>query len=172
MLFGVEPRTAEEAIRELIRSRDPGWWPAPWRPPPSWGCATSRLRFTQAAEDCAEDVLEVARTRRSGAGRMTERRDDLAELNIVEKVIALEGVELLGKLTPEQLARIAAIAQEVKHPARQGRSSTRSQPADALYVIVDGAVELGRNGEVADTSRGRTKCSAPGRCSTRAIRCR
>jgi len=34
----------------------------------------------------------------------------LAELNIVEKVIALEGVELLRGLSPEQLARIGTIA--------------------------------------------------------------
>jgi hypothetical protein len=39
----------------------------------------------------------------------------MAELNIVEKVIALEGVELLQSLTPEQLSRIASIAKEVKY---------------------------------------------------------
>ena len=38
----------------------------------------------------------------------------MPELNIVEKVIALEGVELLSNLTPDQLARIGSIAQEVK----------------------------------------------------------
>ena len=38
----------------------------------------------------------------------------MAELNIVERVIALEGVELLKNLGPEQLARIGAIAKEVK----------------------------------------------------------
>src|ERR1051325_3267702 len=76
----------------------------------------------------------------------------MPELNIVEKVIALEGVELLTNLSPEQLARIAAIAQEervssgkvVLDPAKR---------ADALYVIVDGAVELLRDGEVLHTAR-------------------
>lgn len=38
----------------------------------------------------------------------------MAELNIVEKAIALEGVDLLSGLTPDQLARIASIASEVR----------------------------------------------------------
>ncbi len=76
----------------------------------------------------------------------------MAELNIVEKVIALEGVELLGTLTPEQLARIAAIAHEVQFAPRQVILEP-GQPADALYVIVDGSVELIRNGEALTVAR-------------------
>jgi CRP-like cAMP-binding protein len=76
----------------------------------------------------------------------------LPELNIVEKVIALEGVDLLSTLTPEQLARIATIAQEVKYPPDR-RVLEPAQPADGLYVIVDGAVELSRNGEVLTVAR-------------------
>jgi CRP-like cAMP-binding protein len=76
----------------------------------------------------------------------------LPELNIVEKVIALEGVELLKTLTPEQLARIAAIAEEVKHPPNRVILDP-AKPADALYVIVDGAVELSRNGESLTVAR-------------------
>lgn len=76
----------------------------------------------------------------------------LPELNIVEKVIALEGVELLQNLTPEQLSRIAAIAQEVRHPP--GKTILEpGKPLDALYVIVDGAVELSRDGEPLTTAR-------------------
>lgn len=37
----------------------------------------------------------------------------MSELNLVEKVIALEAVELFKTLTPDQLARIASIATEV-----------------------------------------------------------
>ncbi len=70
----------------------------------------------------------------------------MAELNIVEKVIALEAVELLRNLTAEQLARIASIAQEVRLPPRQVVLDA-TKPVDALYVIVDGAVELSRSGE-------------------------
>lgn len=76
----------------------------------------------------------------------------MAELNIVEKVIALEGVELLSKLSPEQLSRIAAIAEEIKTPP--GRTVIEAaKPVDALYVIVDGSVELSRSGEAVATAK-------------------
>jgi CRP-like cAMP-binding protein len=76
----------------------------------------------------------------------------MPELNIVEKVIALEGVELMGNLSPEQLARIAAIATEVKFPPHRVVLEA-GKPLDALYVIVDGAVELSRNGDVLHTAK-------------------
>ncbi len=76
----------------------------------------------------------------------------VAELNIVEKVIALEAVELLQNLSPEQLARIASIAREVRFaPDRVVLEA--GKPLDALYIIVDGAVELSRNGDVLHTAR-------------------
>jgi CRP-like cAMP-binding protein len=76
----------------------------------------------------------------------------MPELNIVEKVIALEGVELMGNLTPEQLARIAAIAQEVKFAP--GKTILEAgKPLDSLFVIVDGAVELLRGSEVIHTAK-------------------
>jgi len=76
----------------------------------------------------------------------------VAELNIVERVIALEGVELLKNLGPEQLARIAAIAKEVK--VSPGKTILEAgKPLDALYVIVDGAVDLIRDGETLTTAR-------------------
>jgi len=76
----------------------------------------------------------------------------MPELNIVEKVIALEAVELLQNLSPEQLARIASIAREVTFPPDRTVLAA-GKPLDALYVIVDGAVELSRNGEVLHTAR-------------------
>ena len=75
----------------------------------------------------------------------------MPELNIVEKVIALEAVELLKNLTPEQLSRIATIAREVKHPPGKTILDPK-QPMDALFVIVDGSVELARNGDVLHTA--------------------
>jgi CRP-like cAMP-binding protein len=75
----------------------------------------------------------------------------MAELNIVEKVIALEGVELLRNLGPEQLARIGSIAREERiSPGKVVLEA--SKPLDALYVIIDGAVELSRNDEVLHTA--------------------
>jgi CRP-like cAMP-binding protein len=76
----------------------------------------------------------------------------MAELNIVEKVIALEGVDLLSSLTPEQLARLATIAQEVRFPPDKAILEP-DKPLDALYVIVEGAVELSRAGSVLTTAR-------------------
>jgi CRP-like cAMP-binding protein len=76
----------------------------------------------------------------------------LAALNIVEKVIALEGVELLRGLSPEQLARIGTIAREEKFPPDKVVLDP-GKPADALYVIVEGAVELSRNGQVLTVAR-------------------
>lgn len=74
------------------------------------------------------------------------------ELNIVEKVIALEGVDLFSQLSPEQLARLASIAHEIRVPP--GRPVLDgAQPVDALYVILDGAVELARGSESLATAR-------------------
>jgi CRP-like cAMP-binding protein len=68
----------------------------------------------------------------------------MAELNIVEKVIALEAVDLLKNLSPEQLSRIASIAKEVKMPS--GRTVLGPDKSlDALYVILDGGVSISRD---------------------------
>jgi CRP-like cAMP-binding protein len=76
----------------------------------------------------------------------------MADLNIVEKVIALEGVDLLQNLNPDQLARIAAIATEVCEPP--GKVILRpAWPLDALYVVLDGSVELSQDGAAIHTAK-------------------
>jgi len=77
---------------------------------------------------------------------------NMPDLNIVEKVIALEGVELLNNLTPEQLVRIASVAQEVRYPLRKVIAQP-GEPMDALYVILEGAVEISRDREVLHVAR-------------------
>jgi len=69
----------------------------------------------------------------------------VAELNIVEKVIALEGVDLLKGLQPEQLARIASIATEVRFPPGKIVMEP-AKPLDALFVVLDGRVSLTKDG--------------------------
>ena len=69
----------------------------------------------------------------------------MTELNIIEKVIALEGVDLLKGLEPDQLARIASIATEVRQPPGHVVLAP-SQPLDALFVVLDGSVGLSRDG--------------------------
>ncbi len=76
----------------------------------------------------------------------------MRDLNIVEKVIALEAVELFRNLTPDQLSRIASIARNVPLP----RGKVLFEPGktlDALYVILDGSVQLLRNGDVLHVAR-------------------
>jgi len=76
----------------------------------------------------------------------------MSELNIVEKVIALEGVELLRSLSPEQLSRIASIAKEITLPP--GKPVLQpAEPLEALFVILDGAVELSRNSQQIHVAR-------------------
>jgi CRP-like cAMP-binding protein len=64
-------------------------------------------------------------------------------------VIALEAVELLKNLNPDQLARIASIAKEVSLPPHSKIIEPSTAP-DALYIVLDGAIEL-RGGEGATT---------------------
>jgi CRP-like cAMP-binding protein len=76
----------------------------------------------------------------------------LAELNIVEKVIALEGVDLMSGLNPDQLARIATIATEVN--VAQGEVILDpAKPLNALFVVLDGGVSLTKGGTEIHTAR-------------------
>ncbi len=76
----------------------------------------------------------------------------MPELNIIEKVIALEAVDLLKNLTPDQLSRIASIAREVQF-APGKTIMDPDKPLDALYVILDGTVEISRKDEALTTAR-------------------
>ena len=76
----------------------------------------------------------------------------MPELNIVEKVIALEGVELLQTLSPEQLSRMASIAREMVMPPGKTVLDP-AQPLDTLYVVLDGAVELSRSNQALHVAR-------------------
>ncbi|MGH9657261.1 MAG: Crp/Fnr family transcriptional regulator [Bryobacteraceae bacterium] len=70
----------------------------------------------------------------------------MAELNIVEKVIALEAVELLKNLSPEQLSRIASVAREVAFPP--GHVIIQAgKGVDSLYIVLDGSVEVSKDGD-------------------------
>jgi CRP-like cAMP-binding protein len=70
----------------------------------------------------------------------------MPELNLVEKVIALEAVPLFENLGPEQLTEIATVAREIEFPPRKPILED-GKPLDALYIILDGSVELRTAGE-------------------------
>ena len=69
----------------------------------------------------------------------------MAELNIVEKVIALEAVDLLKNLSAEQLSRIASIAREIRFPPGKTILGPEMNP-DGLFVILEGSVSIVRDG--------------------------
>ncbi len=77
----------------------------------------------------------------------------MSELNIVEKVIALEAVDLLKNLKPDQLARIATIAKEVTFPPGSIILDP-NKTLEELYIILDGTVEI-KSGERVSTQAGR-----------------
>jgi hypothetical protein len=123
-----EVKSAEAAIEQLRASNDA--WIAMCA-----GAASGEMKRRvgrAAAAAAAEAMPETGVT-------------TVAELNVVEKVIALEGVDLLSGLQPEQLARIASIATEVRCPPGKVVLDP-SKPADALFVVLDGRVSLAQNG--------------------------
>lgn len=73
--------------------------------------------------------------------RWRKRELEMAELNIVEKVLALEKVELFKGLNPDQLARIASISEEKTLPEGTVMFDSTVTP-DALSVVLEGSVEL------------------------------
>lgn len=76
----------------------------------------------------------------------------MAELNIVEKVLTLESVELFRNLKPEQLARIAGVASEISlGPDKEVYDPQK--PPSALFIVIEGAVELSRGGDVLTLAR-------------------
>ena len=64
-------------------------------------------------------------------------------LSIVDKVIALQDVDLFSAISTEQLAHLATIAEEVTIETGQLVYS-RDDPSDALYLVLDGRVRLHR----------------------------
>ncbi len=84
----------------------------------------------------------------------------MEELNLVEKVIALEGVDLLSGLTPEQVASVAMVATEVHFPSNR-TVLDENGPVDALYVVVDGSTGYGVMRKFS-IPRAQTQCWEPG----------
>lgn len=121
--FGAPGEGLDEALGWMIRSED---------------------RVLRA---CAK---EETRRRRGGSGASGEsvapREDDMND-DAVRKLFALEGVEVFAQCEVDDLAALAAVAKEQSF--RRGEQIyAEGDPGDALYVIVEGAVEARRGGEV------------------------
>jgi CRP/FNR family cyclic AMP-dependent transcriptional regulator len=62
-------------------------------------------------------------------------------LATIEKVLLLQGVEIFRDTETENLARIAAIAREVRF--EEGVTIFKEgEPGDAFYIVVEGAVSM------------------------------
>ena len=62
-------------------------------------------------------------------------------LTTIEKVLLLQGVDILVDTETENLAKIAAIAREVRF--EEGATIFKEgEPSDALYIVVEGTVSV------------------------------
>ena len=64
-------------------------------------------------------------------------------LTVIDKVIFLQNVEVFSEVTTEQLAYLAAIADEVPVPAGEVIYE-EDAPSDAMYLVLSGSVRLHR----------------------------
>jgi CRP-like cAMP-binding protein len=64
----------------------------------------------------------------------------------VQKLFALEGVEIFAQSDVDDLAALAALAREQRF-RRGERIYSEGDPGDAVYVILEGQVEMKRQGE-------------------------
>lgn len=69
----------------------------------------------------------------------------------IEKVIFLQNVDVFSAVPTEQLAYIAAIAEEVSYLKNDNIYET-NQRSDALYLVLEGKVKLHRDGEEITTA--------------------
>jgi len=72
-------------------------------------------------------------------------------LTVIEKVILLRNVDVFDKVASEQLAYLAAIAEEVTFNAGEDIYKVQDQ-SDALYLVLDGKVRLHRDGREITTA--------------------
>ena len=66
-------------------------------------------------------------------------------MTVVEKVVALQSVEVFRETPPEQLALVAAVARQESFPADSVLCKQSDPPGD-LYVLLGGRVALERDG--------------------------
>ncbi|MFZ5439125.1 MAG: cyclic nucleotide-binding domain-containing protein, partial [Myxococcota bacterium] len=89
--------------------------------------------------------------RRAGRWPAPYREDEMNE-NVVKRLFALEGVEVFARSDVDDLAAIAAVAKEQSF-AKGEQVYAEGDPGDALYVIVEGAMEARREGETVLTMK-------------------
>jgi CRP-like cAMP-binding protein len=68
-------------------------------------------------------------------------------MTIIERVLLLQGLELFGGVTTEQLSFIATIAEEVSVDA-ESVLYRENDPPTGLYIVISGAVAVSRKDEL------------------------
>ena len=63
----------------------------------------------------------------------------------IEKVIHLQRIEMFGDIPSEQLAHLAAIAQDIRVSKGETLFS-EGDSSDSMYILIDGGVEVERQG--------------------------
>lgn len=63
----------------------------------------------------------------------------------IEKVIHLQRIEMFEDIPSEQLAQLAAIAQDFR-VSRGEVLFTEGDSSDSMYILIEGAIEVERNG--------------------------
>lgn len=76
----------------------------------------------------------------------TNSEPEERSMNLVQKVFLLQHVDLLRGARSEHLALVASVAGLVEADAG-ARLLRRGEPPDAMFVVVDGTVELRRDGD-------------------------
>ena len=120
-----------ETLEQLAAGRDP------------WIAACAGQVLADDNEGRAAEGAPLERTPADSVGSSDLRGRNM---NLIEKVFLLQRVDLLEDARSSDLALLASIAEEVS--VEKGSVLLReAEPADALYVVTRGQVELKRSGE-------------------------
>jgi CRP-like cAMP-binding protein len=73
-------------------------------------------------------------------------------LTTVEKVIFLQDVDIFNLISTEDLARVAAITEEIEYQPDQVLFKINDL-SDSMYMVVEGEIKLGTNGQTVMIAR-------------------
>jgi CRP-like cAMP-binding protein len=148
--FGIAVESAESTLRRLLAhetSTDPNHQGLVLATVQCIG--TERLKplyeDVDQLADAASDALVSSTARHvlrcSDPSRRPPEEDEMSELPHIERVMFLQAVDPFSSCSAEQVLRLAAISSQC-HLAAGEVLYRAGEPADALYCIIDGGVEL------------------------------
>ena len=132
-----DPRP-DQALAELLEDRDP-WFRALAAREIGEKLA---LRWYQLNETVLADGSPLVGEALTGEGEIMV--STVGMLSTMERVLALQQVHMFGDLEPEDLERIAAIAQERRFPSEE-MIYRYGDPGDEMLVITQGRVRIAKD---------------------------